>query len=310
MNTLSNTAPGPQAGSPGGAPAVLTATRPTYWSLRREFWENRSIYVAPLAVAAVFLFGFLISTITLPHRIQAALALDPAQQREAIQQPFAIAAGFLMVTQMLVGIFYSLDALHGERRDRSILFWKSLPVSDLTTVLAKAAIPIAFLPLFTFVLTVATQLIMLLLSGVVLLASGRSIAGLWTQLSWFQMSSGLLYHLVTVHALWHAPIYGWLLLVSGWARRLAIVWAVLPPLAIGIIEKGAFNTSHFGHVLGVRFSGPEIYSFNVPGSMQMDPMMAMSFLRFLGTPGLWIGLALTGAFLAAAVQLRRYRGPI
>jgi len=310
MNTLSNTAPGSHAGSPGSGPAVLPATRPMYWSLRREFWENRSIYIAPLAVAAVFLFGFLISTITLPHRVQAALALDPAKQREAIQHPFAIAAGFFMVTQVLVGFFYSLDALHGERRDRSILFWKSLPVSDLTTVLAKAAIPIAFLPLFTFVLTVAAQLIMLLLSGVVLRASGQSLAGLWTQLSWFQMSLGLLYHLVTVHALWHAPIYGWLLLVSGWARRMAIVWAVLPPLAIGIIEKIAFNTSHFGALVAQRLSGPEVYSFTVPGSMQMDPIMAMSFLKFLGTPGLWTGLALTAVFLAAAVRLRRYRGPI
>jgi len=310
MNTESNTVSGSLGGSQGSPSAVLPATRPMYWSLRREFWENRSIYIAPLAAAAVFLFGFLISTITLPHRMEATLALDPAKQREAIQHPFAIAAGLLMATQMLVGIFYSLDALHGERRDRSILFWKSLPVSDFTTVLAKAAIPIAFLPLFTFVLTVATQLIMLLLSSVVLVASGRSLTGLWTQLSWFQMSSGLLYHLVTVHALWHAPIYGWLLLVSGWARRMAIVWAVMPPLAIGIIEKAAFNTSHFGAVLANRFQGPELYSFTVPGSMQMNPMMAMSYLRFLSTPGLWIGLAFTGAFLAAAVQLRRYRGPI
>jgi ABC-2 type transport system permease protein len=308
MNTLSNTVPGSHTGSPGGA--ILAATRPLYWSLRREFWENRSVYIAPLAVAAVFLFGFLISTITLPQRIQAALALDPAQQREAIQHPFVIAAGLLMVTQMLVGIFYSLDALHGERRDRSILFWKSLPVSDFTTVLAKAAIPIAFLPLFTFVLTVAAQLIMLLVSYVVLVASGQSLAGLWTQLSWFQMSQGLLYHLVTVHALWHAPIYGWLLLVSGWAKRMAFVWAVLPPLAVGIIEKGAFNTSHFGNFVAQRLAGPQVYSFTVPGSMQMDPTMAMSFLKFLVTPGLWIGLALTAAFLALAIRLRRYRGPI
>ena len=310
MNTLSNAVPESRAGSLGIAPAVISATRTLYWSVQREFWENRSVYIAPLAVAAVFLFGFLISTITLPHRMQAALALEPAQQREAIQHPFAIAAGFLMVTQMLVGIFYSLDALHGERRDRSILFWKSLPVSDLTTVLAKAAIPIAFLPLFTFVLTVATQLIMLLLSSVVLRASGQSLAALWTQLSWFQMSVGLLYHLVTVHALWHAPIYGWLLLVSGWAKRMAFVWAVLPPLAIGIVEKGAFNTSHFGNFVAQRLAGPEVYSFTVPGSMPMDPMMAMSFLKFLGTPGLWIGLALTAGFLAVAVRQRRYRGPI
>jgi ABC-2 type transport system permease protein len=306
MNTQSNALPESHAGSA----AILPATRPMYWSLRREFWENRSIYLAPLAVAAVFLFGFLISTITLPQRTEAVLALDPAKQREAIQHPFVIAAGFFMVAQVLVGFFYSLDALHGERRDRSILFWKSLPVSDFTTVMAKAAIPIAFLPLFTFVLTVAAQLITLLLSYVVLVASGQRVAGLWTQLSWFQMSLGLLYHLVTVHALWHAPIYAWLLLVSGWARRMAIVWAVLPPLAIGVIEKIAFNTSHFGDLVARRLSGPEIYSFTVPGNMQMYPATAMSFFQFLTAPGLWIGLALTALFLFAAMRMRRYRGPI
>jgi ABC-2 type transport system permease protein len=310
MNTQSNTVSEWHAGSPPSPPAVLPATQTMYWSLRRELWENRSIYVAPLAVAAVFLFGFLISTITLPHRMQAALALDPMKQRDAIQQPFVVAAGLLMVAQILVGIFYSLDALHGERRDRSILFWKSLPVSDLTTVLAKAAIPIAFLPLFIFVLTLATQLVTLLLSSIVLVGSGQSVAPLWTQLSWFQMSTGLLYHLVTVHALWHAPIYGWLLLVSGWARRMAFVWAILPPLAIGIIEKAAFNTSHFGNFVAQRLAGPQFYSFTVPGSMQMEPTMAVSLLSFLATPGLWMGLALTAVFLAVAARMRRYRGPI
>ena len=91
-------------------------------------------------------------------------------------------------------MFYCLDALHGERRDRSILFWKSLPVSDLTTVLAKASIPLVILPLLTFAITVAMQWIMLLLSSAVLLASGLSVATLWTQLSLFQMSLMLLYH--------------------------------------------------------------------------------------------------------------------
>jgi ABC-2 type transport system permease protein len=310
MNTQSNTLPESHAGSAGIASAVLAVPRPISWSLQRELWENRSIYIAPIAVAAVVLFGFLISTIELPHRIQAALALDPAKQREVIQHPFAIAAGFLMATQVLVGIFYSLDALHGERRDRSILFWKSLPVSDLTTVLTKAAIPIAFLPLFTFVLTLATQLVMLLLSGIVLLGHVQSLGALWTQLSWLPMSLGLLYHLVTVHALWHAPIYGWLLLVSGWARRLAFVWAVLPPLAIAIVEKIAFNTSYFATLVAHRLAGPEVSSITVTQNIRMDPGMTMSLVNFLSTPGLWLGLALTAAFLSAAVRLRRYRGPI
>ena len=310
MNTHSDAMAASPLDSQGIAPAVLSATRPFYWSVRRELWENRSVYIAPLAVAAVFLFGFLITMITLPQRLRTLSTLDPMQQHQAIEYPFALAAGLLMVTQMLVGIFYSLDALHGERRDRSILFWKSMPVSDLTTVLSKAAIPIVVLPLFTFALTVVTQLIMLLLASLAVLGSGAKIAQLWNQLAWLQMMLGLLYHLVTVHGLWHAPLYGWLLLVSGWARRMVFVWAAIPPLAIGIIEKAAFNTSHFGDLVGYQLQGPGQYSFTVPYNSHMDPTMAFGPLRFLAEPGLWTGLALTALFLALTVRMRRYRGPI
>jgi ABC-2 type transport system permease protein len=104
-----------------------------YWAVRREVWENRSLYLAPLAVAALVLAGFLISTIRLPARMRAASALSPTQQHNLVAQPYPIVAGVMMLTTLAVGVFYSLDALYGERRDRSILFWKSLLVSDLTT---------------------------------------------------------------------------------------------------------------------------------------------------------------------------------
>jgi ABC-2 type transport system permease protein len=292
------------------APAVLSESRLFYWSVRRELWENRFIYIAPLAAAAVYLFAFLISLIWLPHhKMRALLALDLAQQHEAITQPYDFAAGLFMVTAMIVGVFYSLDALHGERRDRSILFWKSLPVSDVTTVLAKASIPIVILQLLAFVLTVATQFIMLLLSSVVLRANGLSVANYWAQVSWFQMSLMLFYHLFTVHVLGHAPFYAWFLLVSGWARRAAFLWAFLPPIAIMVVEKIAFNTTYFANMLVDALSGgAEAVPF--PGRMPIDPGMQLTPGHFLLSPGLWIGLAVTAAFLFAAVRLRRNREPI
>src|SRR5437016_3381692 len=125
MSTHSHAMPESPVESQVGAPAVISATRPMYWSVRRELWENRSIYVAPLAVAAVFLFGFLISLMALPHKIRDLSALDPAEQRAAIEVPYEMAAGLIMGAAVIVGLFYSLDALYGERRDRSILFWKS-----------------------------------------------------------------------------------------------------------------------------------------------------------------------------------------
>ena len=222
MDTPSNTVPDSHLHSPSVTPAAMTATRPLYWSVRRELWENRSIYIAPLAVAAVFLFGFLVSVLARLPAVTRDVA-DPEKLHAQLVRPYDFAAGLLMVTQLLVGVFYSLDALHGERRDRSILFWKSLPVSDLTTVLSKASVPIVIVPLLTWAVTAATYVIMFLLSAAAVTGSGAEAATLWAQLSLFQMSLMLLYHLVTVHSLWHAPIYGWLLLVSGWARRAAFL---------------------------------------------------------------------------------------
>ena len=167
MNTPSDAVPESRLNSQVIAPAAMPATRPMYWSVRRELWENRSIYIAPLVFAAFVLFGFAISTIHLPHSMAAVLELDAAHQRAEISKPYNIAAGLILLTAFLVGVFYCLDALHGERRDRSILFWKSLPVSDLTTVLSKASIPLVIMPLLLFGIIVATQLIMLLLSSAV-----------------------------------------------------------------------------------------------------------------------------------------------
>src|SRR5271157_3477012 len=287
------------------APAVIPATRVLYWSVRRELWENRSIYLAPLAVAAVALFGFSLSAIA--GIWEKRLRLNPAEP----QGPYDMAAGLMMLTGIVVSVFYCVDALHSERRDRSILFWKSLPVSDLTTVLSKASIPFVVLPLLIFVITVAMQWIMLLLSSAVLLVSGQSVAALWTNLSFLRMSWLLLYHVLTAHALWPAPIYCWLLLVSGWPRRATFLWAALPLAAIAGVEQMAFHTWHFAAMVGSRLIGaaPTVASTS-PDMFPTDPMTHIAPGSFLSSPGLWIGLAIAVAFLAAAVRLRRYQGPI
>jgi len=315
MNTESNAVPESPLGSQAVAPALMSVPRPFYWSVRRELWENRSIYLAPLAVAAVVLLGSMISLVGLPRSVRGVAALDPAMQSGMLAHPYAHIAMLLVATGILVGIFYCLDALHGERRDRSILFWKSLPVSDLTTVLSKAFIPFVILPLSIFFITVVLQFIMLLMSSVVLIVSGASVATLWARLPLFQMQLVLFYGLIVL-ALWHAPIYAWLLLVSGWARRATFLWAVLPLVAIGVFERLAFRTSYFGALMHNRLGGfaAHAFAFQSPGNAPVDPhFIPLALLtpgKFLSTPGLWIGLIVAAAFLALAVRLRRYREPI
>jgi ABC-2 type transport system permease protein len=299
MSTPSNTVPGSPLESQAATPAVITAGRRMYWSVRRELWEHRSIYLAPLAAAAVSLLGLAIG-----------LTLSPAHRRQPLDTPYEFAAVLIMGTAFIVGIFYSLDALYGERRDRSMLFWKSLPVSDLTTVLSKFVIPLVILPLLSFAIAVVTQFVMLLLSSAVLLGSGQSIGALGARMSFLHVSIMLLYHILTVHGLWYAPIYAWLLLVSAWAPRAPFLWAFLPPFVIWGVERIAFRTSHLLGLLRYRLTGPQPSTATVPSGNMMEIMSALTPMQFFSTPGLWVGLAVAAIFLAIAVRLRRYREPI
>ena len=287
--------------------------RPLYWSIRRELWEHRSILVAPLVVTGFVLFGCLISMIRLPHRIETLPTLEPARQHAVVVMPLTMAPAPIMLAAFVVGMFFCLDALYGERRDRSILFWKSLPVSDLTTVLSKASIPLVVLPLIAFALSLVTQAIVLLLSTAVLLGSGVSPAPLWREFRFFQDPLVTFYGLA-VHALWFAPIYGWLLLVSVWARRTPVLWAALPFFAICILERMAVATTRFASFVKYRVTGAMQEAFVInpqnPDSGIIDRLSQLDPLGFLGSPGLWLGLVAAAAFLAAAARLRRYREPI
>ena len=342
MSAPSDTSPAVPAEAPKATAAAASQTRPFYWSVRRELWENRAVFVAPLAVAGVILFGGVLGAIAGPHStttvrttrtlvqsggashsetvvihgVQVEAVMTPAQRAALAAIPYEFVALALLVTMFLVAVFYCLGALHNERRDRSILFWKSLPVSDLTTVLAKAVVPLAILPPVALAVTLATQFGMLLLNTASLAAHGKSVVDLWTQAPLASMSLLVLYALTTL-TLWWAPVYAWLMLISGWARRAPFLWAVLPPLLVAVTEKIAFNTQNVWSLIVYRVMGGFRQAFVIPtqaamkdgtafpnGLPQLDPG------KFLSTPGLWIGLALAGAFFAACVWLRRYREPI
>src|SRR5580692_6695451 len=286
MNTPLNAVPEP-SNSQAVAPAV-SETRPFYWSVRREVWENRSIYIALLAASAVYLIGYTISLFWVPRGMHGMGADESTPLIVQLAMPYAHAQMLLALTAFLVGIFYSLDALHGERRDRSILFWKSLPVSDLTTVLAKASIPLVVLPVLIFAITVALQIVIRLIGLATALMTGSGVAEVWSGLPLFQMQFVLLYGLA-VTTLWFAPIYCWMLLVSGWAKRATFLWAVLPPLALAGAERIAFGTSYFGLLMQDRLFGFAAAAFDlkdkngVPIDPHFIPLAQLAPGRFLSS---------------------------
>lgn len=291
--------------------ATITNKSTFYWSVRRELWENRSLYFAPIIVAVVEIIGFAISAVGLPERRRVVLLLnDPVKQRHLIEQPYDLAAVMMLLTIFFVGIFYCLDALYGERRDRSILFWKSLPASDLATVLSKISIALLVLPLIGFCLVVLIQLATLVITSVSLLFAGGSVSSTWKLIPFFQNWFVLLYGLIAV-SLWNAPIYGWMLLVSAYVRRAAFLWAILPWFAISVFERITFGSSYFFGLVKVRCFGfaAEAFDFKGPHPI-IDSLDQLTPLRYLTGIELWLGLLFAAACLAGAVQLRRYRGPI
>ncbi|HEY8571428.1 hypothetical protein [Phenylobacterium sp.] len=290
-------------------PAPNRKVRPFLASVRRELWENPAVYVAPAIVAGVVLLAFFYESRNLPAHVLRA-ASDP-KAALSLNMPFAAAAAATFLISGIVAVFYCLGALHGERRDRSLLFWKSLPVSDLTTVLSKAAIPMLVQPAVIIAVTLATHLIMLAWSFAVLIANGVDPSLFWKHLQlsmfWVMIPYGLL-----VSMLWDLPLYGWLLMVSAWAKRMTFVWAVAPWLVLAMFEFLAFQTRHVLGLLESRVFGGFNQAFTVGGRgkaaisrlSEVDPM------QVLANPDLWAGLVVGVAFLGVCVWLRRRQDPV
>ncbi|HLY07188.1 MAG TPA: hypothetical protein VKR31_15690 [Rhizomicrobium sp.] len=305
--------------------AMTTAqsTRPYFWSVRRELWESRAVWIAPLAAAGFVLFGFIVSVARTPPTIKGMSRITPENLMAIRVAPFGIAAVAIVLTSVVVGVFYCLGTLYNERRDRSILFWKSMPVSDLTTLLSKITVPMLILPIVAFVVICATELLMYLLDMAAYASRGGIFAQLWSQVPLPQVWADVAYGIVTL-TLWHAPMYAYFLVLSAWAKKQPFLWAVVPPIGLSVFEKLAFDTSYISGAIhdrifgsfGAAFTGGSGHmNFDTRGSAASAHGHAFHLpvpdpMKFVGTPGLWIGLVLAVGLFVAAVWLRRRREPM
>lgn len=294
------------------SPRLMRATRPFYWSVRREIWENRSTYLAPAVVAGVVLLAYLFGMAHLAAGHATFTHDGEVQQMDlaallTMNFPYHVVAAAVLITGLVVGMFYCLGALHGERQDRSILFWKSMPVSDRVAVLAKTAVPIVIIPVVVIVVALAAQAVMALMSLIGLAAHGRSPALLWSTLP-FDGVAILVYGQIAT-ALWYAPVYAWLLLISAWARKMTFLWAVAPPLVLALFEKIAFQTNFVGDLIKTRLFGITHAAFRPTGRRDLD-LGSIDLVGFLASPGLWLGLIAAALMLAGVIWLRRRREPL
>ncbi len=279
---------------------------PFYWSVRRELWEHPAICLAPAGAAAVGLLGFGVSTLWLARAVA-----GPVPRNDSLMAPYAFTALAVMVIGVLVSIFYTLGALHGERQDRSIQFWKSLPVSDTTTVLAKMAVAMVVMPLAALAAIFGAQTLMLVVSTIIVLVNGVDPARLWPRVDMSLMWTVLPYGLL-INALWLAPLYAWLLLISGWAKRMTFVWAFAPPLALALFEKLAFNSTYVINLLIERVLGGfgEAFSIRGEGRAPIGSFSDIDPIHAFSSPHIWGGLAVAGLLLALTIRMRRSRDAI
>ena len=317
------------------------------WLLRREFWEYKgSMFWAPLAVTALlvlFVGGTVAYGLSMHHLpthvtingqtldgVKVGVTLEATRRIAQLGSSVYLGASLPLFGLLTAVIFsYCLGALHDERRDRSILFWKSLPVSDGMTVLSKAITALLVAPLITIVLGTVASLLLLLISCLTLSIGGVHVFGYVLSSPDLYLSPLRLLALLPVYVVWALPAVGWLLLVSSWARAKPLIWAVGVPL-IGLlmvkwISLAAANVD--GEPLGLMPYAQEVvvrllggivpgiwFGFDgvppavrtAPSGAAMDGLVSASYAT-LAHADAWLWALLGAAMLYAAMRLRRFR---
>ncbi len=294
-----------------------------FWLIRREIWEHKAIWVAPAVVLGCILLLLLTGRVHLgPYDGEHVGLPTHFTQEERIALLMLAYSGLAVVVFLVMGIiafFYSIDSLYADRRDRSVLFWKSLPLSDAETVLSKFATAIVVIPLVALVAAVISQFVV---------AAGASImqfgsVGLPADLVWHPQAIfggiGIAMLWCVTAMLWYAPFVGYLMLASAWAPKGPFLWAVLPPVGAWILEKVVMRSDFIGDFITERLFALYFLLRNRGPSMagemseegdvsQLARIDIAGMLRdFYVSPELWLGVAAAGLLLAAAMWVRRYR---
>ena len=226
---------------------------------------------------------------------------------------------FFVIGMWFLTIFYSLDTLYAERKDRSILFWRSIPCTDFETVLSKLLTVLFVIPLITFVFIMVTHIAVLVISSIWLAIQGANAGHMiWSAAPFVDNWSATFVFLLAV-PLWSSPFIGWFLFISAFTKRAPFMMAVLPLLILPMLEKILIGTSVVAQTFYERawqmplFRGIDPSDF-MDDEKHMDIMTegislfdVMNLSGFVTSPGLWLGMVVCALFTTAAIYVRRYR---
>ena len=294
--------------------------------IKREIWEHRAIYVTPIAIAVVVSLVSLAGMVTISaFDKEVNMALFGASniagdaEREAAMTVFFLGTSWVFLFGLaILTTFYTLDSLYAERKDKSILFWRSLPITDAETVVSKLLTAVFVLPLVTVAAIIVTHIVNLVItSGWVMVRGGNAAHLIWGSVPLFDNWAAAL--IVTIaSAIWMSPFIGWFLFVSAFTKRSPLLMAFMPLIIIPIVEWIFFRTKIFATAAFGRgemiplFREMDLEHFFDEDRMRVNEEVVRLLAhidvgRFLVSPSVWAGVVVCGLFATAAIYLRRYR---
>jgi ABC-2 type transport system permease protein len=302
--------------------------------LRREFWENKGAFrTTPLVIGGLYVVFLLMSIFTTAHidsdlytfrEAVRVMADQPAELRGTVMYQGMLGSSvFFTVVMGFVIFFYLLGSLYDDRKDRSILFWKSLPASDTLTLASKLISAMVVIPTFFLLILIITHIIMAIIGSLMILGVDGNpwtlFLGVVNPFKAWAMIAASWY----AHSIWALPIYGWLMLVSAFAPRVPLLFATLPPLIIAVLQTWIDFLRTFtlkSNIVGVVgewiFNTPAILTaevhdgvgeiaLGVPLTDDFDHAVTLvNMLDRLFSVQMLIGLVIAAVFLAAALWLR------
>lgn len=294
--------------------------------VRRELWEHRSLYVTPAVVALVMILAILTAFVFASGHQEivdigifgASNLVGDAERRAALMalligntMPFIFAGAILT-------IFYCLDSLYAERKSKSILFWRSLPITDAETVVSKFLTAALAIPLVAFAVIVIAHLVILLMTSIfVSIEGGSSIFLIWKSAPLFNAWAAILI-ITLLLPVWFSPFIGWFLFVSAWTKRTPLLMAFLPLVLLPTLEYWVLRThllfdaikSRFDHLPIFKGIDPELFFNEERFIAEADAVSLLGLIdigKFLASPQMWAGVIVAGLFITAAIYVRRYR---
>ena len=305
--------------------------------LKREYWENQGAFrTTPLVVGGIYIILTLMFLITFSHfdnefqslkELTRFLSQTDVGLRGEVIYGVAVAVFPSLFTLVLafVVFFYLLGSLYDDRKDRSILFWKSLPASDTLTLGSKLLSAMVIAPLIFWVIYVLTYIVITLIFSVVMLSLGENPWTLFLSLgSPFKAWSMVLLSYMA-QSIWALPLYGWLMLVSSFAPRIPLLFAVLPPVVVAVLQiwieflqTFTLKKNLFGVIGEWVANSPLILSADNHGDDKLSVSLGIpltdtfgheatvgNILARLFSTHMLIGLAVAAVFLGTALWLRR-----